>query len=133
MGENQSDWRNEINAEVEAATGIAAPRDADGNVVLTAEYLRRLDEYERITIIVHYRHCAAPGCCDIGDIPHGGKFLCSCHAFEVVNAERVANGLPPFTHSQAQRQIEAIDRLAGTGWEGDLDAMREWRTFPDGE
>jgi Arc/MetJ family transcription regulator len=30
---------------------------------------------------------------------------------------------------QMQRQQEAIDKLAGIGWEGDLDAMREGREF----
>ncbi|MBE7183946.1 MAG: type II toxin-antitoxin system VapB family antitoxin [Methylobacterium mesophilicum] len=29
------------------------------------------------------------------------------------------------------RQMEAIEAMAGTGWHGDLDAMREGRFFED--
>jgi hypothetical protein len=35
--------------------------------------------------------------------------------------------LAPPDEAQFARQREALENLYGIGWEGDLDAMREWR------
>lgn len=32
---------------------------------------------------------------------------------------------------ERHKRLQALDAMAGTGWIGDLDAMREGRDFPD--